>query len=187
MRLSPIINSFASGELSPRLMGRTDSPKYTSGCEVMENFMALPHGGAKRRGGTRFINEVKNSAHTTRLIPFEYSVDQTYVLEFGNNYIRFYTNGGQVQASSAAYEITTTYTHSQVNELQFAQNADVMWIVHPSHKPRKLTRLAHASWTLVDEVFKKGPFLPVNQDEALTLICLRQCCDSNHHRQCCFV
>ena len=169
MRLSPIVNSFASGELSPRLLGRTDSPKYTSGCEVMENFMALPHGGAKRRGGTRFINEVKNSAHTTRLIPFEYSVDQTYVLEFGNNYIRFYTNGGQVQASSAAYEITTTYTHSQVNELQFAQNADVMWIVHPSHKPRKLTRLAHATWTLVDESFKKGPFLPVNQDESLTI------------------
>ena len=169
MRLSPIINSFASGELSPRLMGRTDSPKYASGCEVMENFMALPHGGAKRRGGTRFINEVKNSAHTTRLIPFEFSVDQTYVLEFGNNYIRFYTNGGQVQANSAAYEITTTYTHSQVNELQFAQNADVMWIVHPSHLPRKLTRLAHATWTLADEEFKKGPFLPVNQNEALTL------------------
>ena len=169
MRLSPIINSFASGELSPRLMGRTDSPKYATGCEVMENFMALPHGGAKRRGGTRFINEVKNSAHTTRLIPFEFSVDQTYVLEFGNNYIRFYTNGGQVQANSAAYEITTTYTHSQVNELQFAQNADVMWIVHPSHLPRKLTRLAHASWTIVDEAFKKGPFLPVNQNEALTL------------------
>ena len=169
MRLTPIVNSFASGELSPRLYGRTDSPKYASGCETMENFMALPHGGAMRRGGTRFINEVKNSAHTTRLIPFEFSVDQTYVLEFGNNYIRFYTNGGQVQASGSAYEISTTYTHSQVNELQFAQNADVMWIVHPSHKPRKLTRLAHATWTLADEVFKKGPFLPVNQDESLTL------------------
>ncbi len=169
MRLTPIINSFSSGELSPRLMGRTDSPKYSSGCEVMENFIALPHGGAKRRGGTEFINEVKNSAHTTRLIPFEFSVDQTYVLEFGNNYIRFYTNGGQIQANSAAYEIATNYTHAQVNELQFAQNADVMWIVHPSHKPRKLTRVAHATWTLADESFKKGPFLPVNQDETLTI------------------
>ena len=169
MRLTPITNSFSSGELSPRLMGRTDSPKYASGCEIMENFIALPHGGAKRRGGTEFINEVKNSAHTTRLIPFEFSVDQTYVLEFGNNYIRFYTDGGQIQANSAAYEITTAYTHSQVNELQFAQNADVMWIVHPSHKPRKLTRVAHATWTIADEEFKKGPFLPVNQDETLSI------------------
>ena len=169
MRLTPIINSFSSGELSPRLMGRTDSPKYATGCEVMENFMALPHGGAKRRGGTRFINEVKNSTHSTRLISFEYSVDQTYVLEFGDNYIRFYTNGGQVQANGSVYEITTAYTHDQVGELQIAQNADVMWIVHPSHKPRKLTRLAHSSWTLVDEDFKKGPFLPINQTETLTL------------------
>ena len=169
MRLTPIINSFAAGELSPRLMGRTDSPKYAAGCETMENFMALPHGGAKRRGGTRFINEVKNSAHTVRLIPFEYSVDQTYVLEFGNNYIRFYTNGGQVQSSGSTYEIATTYTHSQVNELQFAQNADVMWIVHPDHIPKKLTRLGHDNWTIASEVFKKGPFLPVNQDESLTL------------------
>lgn len=169
MRLTPIVNSFSAGELSPRLMGRTDSPKYGAGCEVMENFLALPHGGARRRGGTRFITEVKNSAHTTRLIPFEYSVDQTYVLEFGDQYIRFYTNGGQVQSGGSAYEISTTYTHDQVNDLQFAQNADVMWIVHPSHKPRKLTRLGHTNWTLADEAFKKGPFLPVNQNEALTL------------------
>jgi len=169
MRLTPIVNSFSSGELSPRLMGRTDSPKYSAGCETMENFMALAHGGAKRRGGTRFINEVKNSAHTVRLIPFEYSVDQTYVLEFGNNYIRFYTNGGQVQSSGSTYEIATPYTHSQVNELQFAQNADVMWIVHPDHTPKKLTRLGHDNWTIASEVFKKGPFLPVNQDESLTL------------------
>jgi len=169
MRLNPIVNSFSSGELSPRLMGRTDSPKYASGCEKMENFIALPHGGAKRRGGTRFINEVKDSTKTTRLIPFEFSVDQTYVLEFGNNYIRFYTNGGQVQSGGSTYEITTTFAHTEVNELQFAQNADVMWIVHPNHKPRKLTRLGHDNWTIADEAFKKGPFLPVNQDETLSI------------------
>jgi len=150
-------------------MGRTDSPKYASGCEKMENFIALPHGGAKRRGGTRFINEVKDSTKTTRLIPFEFSVDQTYVLEFGNNYIRFYTNGGQVQSGGSTYEITTTFAHTEVNELQFAQNADVMWIVHPNHKPRKLTRLGHDNWTIADEAFKKGPFLPVNQDETLSI------------------
>ena len=169
MRLTPIVNSFASGELSPRLMGRTDSPKYSSGCETMENFIALPHGGAMRRGGTRFINEVKNSAHTTRLIDFEFSVDQTYVLELGDQYIRFYTNGGQVQSGGSPYEVATTYLHSEVDELQVAQNADVMWITHPNHPPQKLTRLAHDSWTIANEVFKKGPFLPVNQDETLTL------------------
>ena len=173
MRISPIVNSFSSGELSPRLMGRTDSPKYSSGCEVMENFIALPHGGARRRGGTRFINEVKNSSHTTRLIPFEYNVSQTYVLELGDQYMRFYTNSsgvfGQVQSSGSAYEITTPWLHSEIGEIQFAQNADVMWLVHPNHAPQKLVRSSHASWSLSAEQFKKGPFNEVNQDETLTI------------------
>lgn len=162
MRVSPIVNSFSSGELSPRLMGRTDSPKYRSGAEVMENFLALAHGGAMRRGGTRFINEVKNSAHTTRLIPFEFNVTQTYVLEFGDQYIRFYSNGGQIQSGGSAYEISTPYLHSEVDELQFAQNADIMWLVHPNHKPRQLARMGHTNWTLTEESFVKGPFLDVN-------------------------
>lgn len=173
MRISPIVNSFASGELSPRLMGRTDSPKFTSGCEIMENFIALPHGGALRRGGTRYINEVKNSAHGTRLIPFEYSVTQTYVLELGDNYMRFYTksNGvfGQIQSAGAAYEITTPWGHADVEEIQFAQNADVMWLVHPDYPPQKLIRKDHTDWELAAEAFKKGPFNEVNQDETITL------------------
>ena len=100
MRISPIVNAFSSGELSPRLMGRTDSPKYTSGAEVMENFLPLPHGGALRRGGTKHIAEVKNSAQHQRLIPFEYSITQTYDLEVGEQYIRFYTESAGIWSGS---------------------------------------------------------------------------------------
>lgn len=173
MRVSPIVNSFSSGELTPRLMGRTDSPKYASGCQTLENFVALPHGGARRRGGTRYINEVKDSANTARLISFEYSVSQTYVLELGDQYMRFYTTGtsdfGQVQSGGTAYEIATPWLHSEVNEIQFAQNADVMWLVHPNHAPQKLVRSAHTNWALTTESFKKGPFNEVNQNEAVTI------------------
>lgn len=173
MRISPIVNSFSSGELSPRLMGRTDSPKYSSGCEVMENFIALPHGGARRRGGTRFINAVKNSAHNTRLVPFEFNVSQTYVLELGNYYMRFYTNSsgvfGQVQSSGSTYEITTPWSHSEISEIQYAQNADTMWLVHPNHPPQKLIRQGHTNWSLAAEVFKKGPFNEVNQNDTVTI------------------
>lgn len=173
MRITPISNSFSAGELSPRLMGRTDSPKYNSGAEEMTNFIALAHGGVTSRGGTRHIAEVRNSAHTTRLIAFEYSVSQTYALEFGNNYIRFYTVSGgvfgQVQSGNSAYEVATSYLHTEVNDLQVAQVADVMWIVHPNHPPRKLTRLGHTNWSLVDETFKRQPMLPTNTDESKTL------------------
>ena len=76
--------------------GRTDFQKYFSGCTRLENFVVLPHGPATRRPGTYFVSEIKTSANKTRLIPFEFSTEQTYVLEFGNQYIRFFKDNGQI-------------------------------------------------------------------------------------------
>ena len=76
--------------------GRTDFQKYFSGCTKLENFVVLPHGPATRRPGTYFVSEIKTSANKTRLIPFEFSTEQTYVLEFGNQYIRFFKDNGQI-------------------------------------------------------------------------------------------
>ena len=87
-------SSFTAGELSPRLDGRADLDKYYKGCKTLENFLIHPHGGAKRRPGTSFIHEVKDSSKFTRLIPFEFSTIQTYMLEFGDQYIRFYKDEG---------------------------------------------------------------------------------------------
>ena len=93
-KVSAALTNFTAGELSPRLQGRTDLEKYFNGCKVMENMTIHPHGGASRRPGTKFIHEVKTSANSTRLIPFEFSTTQTYIMEFGNNYIRFFKDGG---------------------------------------------------------------------------------------------
>ena len=86
--------NFTAGKLSPRLDGRTDLGKYYNGCKQLKNFTIQPHGGASRRPGTRFIHETKSSANKVRLIPFEFSTTQTYVMEFGNEYIRFYKDKG---------------------------------------------------------------------------------------------
>ena len=64
--------NFTAGELSPRLDGRTDLNKYFNGTKTLENMLIHPHGGASRRSGTKFINEVKTSSAQTRLIPFEF-------------------------------------------------------------------------------------------------------------------
>ena len=76
--------------------GRTDFAKYFNGASNIENFVVLPHGPVTRRPGTYFVSEVKTSANSTRLIPFTFSTEQTYVLEFGNNYIRFFKDNGQI-------------------------------------------------------------------------------------------
>jgi len=95
-RVAVQLTNFTGGELSPRLDGRNDLSKYSSGCKTLENMIIYPHGSAARRSGSRFVAEVKSSAAKTRLIPFEFSTTQTYMMEFGNQYIRFYKDNGQI-------------------------------------------------------------------------------------------
>ena len=109
-RANPIVNSFNAGELSPRLEGRTDIAKYNSACKLLEGFIPLIQGPAMRRGGCRYVAEVKDSTARTWLVKFEFNTTQAYQLEFGNNYIRFYANHGQViVAGVVAYSGATTY------------------------------------------------------------------------------
>jgi hypothetical protein len=94
--------SFSGGELAPALYARVDTAKYASGLRTMRNFMLMRHGGAANRPGTAFVGEVKDSSKTVRLIPFIFNSDQTYVLEFGNEYMRVIRNGSYVLETSQA-------------------------------------------------------------------------------------
>ena len=95
-RVSFAFSNFTAGELSPRLDGRTDINKYFNGTKTMENLVIHPHGSASRRSGTKFVAEVNTSSASTRIIPFEFSTTQTYILELGNQYMRFYKDGGYI-------------------------------------------------------------------------------------------
>ena len=95
-RVALELTNFTGGELSPRLDGRTDLTKYTSGCSTLENLVIYPHGAAARRPGSTFVAEVADSDNKTRLIPFEFSTTQTYMLEFSNLKIRFYKDSGSI-------------------------------------------------------------------------------------------
>jgi hypothetical protein len=50
--------SFASGELSPLLLGRTDLEQYYKGAQNAENVVIVPQGGVKRRPGTQFVESI---------------------------------------------------------------------------------------------------------------------------------
>jgi hypothetical protein len=161
-KASPPFNNFTAGELSPRLEGRTDVNKYFNGCKKLQNFVLHPHGGASRRPGTKYVNTVKDSANFTRLIPFEFNVEQAYVLEFGNLYFRIHKDGGTVVSGGSPVEVTTVYTSAQVSEIKFTQSADVMYLVHPSHPVQKITRTSHTAWTISEVDFLRGPMQDPN-------------------------
>ena len=83
--------------------------KYQSGCSIMENLIPIPQGGAQKRPGTKFIAEVKTSSLATRILPFEFSTSQSYIIEVGNQYMRFYVDGA-VQFKPAATEDLSSHT-----------------------------------------------------------------------------
>lgn len=161
--VAPLQGHFDGGEVSPLLYGRVDSDRYRSSLALCKNWIPTLQGGLLRRSGTSFINSVKNSANKTRLVPFEFSTTQAYILEFGFDsgagYIRFYANYGQIQVASVAYEIPTPYLQADLFDLRFTQSADVLYIVHPKYPPMKLQRFSPTSWQLIKIAFQDGPYL----------------------------
>lgn len=282
-RIHNIIDSFTTGEISPKLRGRVDLAQYNNGVRTLQNFSIQPHGGITRRTGTKYVVEVRDSSKEVRLIPFEFSTEQTYILEAGDMYMRVFRNQGQildaknfangsfaadisgwtdnsagtgsiawntdhmdligvgggneakayqsfdlgieqytitattnasltynvgssigasdiatgtingtaqtfnftlaqagvvylefengasstvelddVSLSNPIYTINTPYSESELEELQYAQSADVMYIIHKSHRIRKLSRLDNDLWVLEVADLTDGPYLDEN-------------------------
>lgn len=92
--------SFAGGELSPSLYSRVDTVKYATGARALKNMQVMKSGGAENRPGSLFIGEVADSTKRTRLIPFIFNSDQTYILEFSHERIRFIRLGEYVMDSN---------------------------------------------------------------------------------------
>lgn len=88
--------SFSSGEIAPAIYARTDLLKYSTGLRTCRNNIVMRHGGVSNRPGTGFVAEVKDSTKGVRLIPFVFNAEQTYILEFGDLYIRVHRNGAPV-------------------------------------------------------------------------------------------
>jgi len=168
VKFNPIVTAFNGGELSPYIAGRVDVAKYTNGCKRMENFLPLVQGPAITRPGTPFVVEVKDSADRTWLVRFEFSVEESYMLEFGDGYVRFLFNRGQVLSAGIPYEIASPYTAAELTNadgscaLRYVQTGDVVYLVHASHPPYKLSRLAPTNWTLAEVDFAPPPFKAQN-------------------------
>ena len=128
-RVHPFQTNFTAGELTSKLAGQVDFKKYNNGVETMENMTVFPQGGTSRRYGSRFVGEVKNSANATRLIPFEFNVTQSYILEFGNLYIRFYKDNGQIVEASKTISGLTAANPGVVTATSHGySNGDHVWI-----------------------------------------------------------
>ncbi len=169
--LSVTQNSFNSGELSPLMSARIDQTRYSSGCRTLYNMLLHPHGGAYRRSGLRYMGaaqefDVENSTedeHIVRLVPFVFSEEQSYVLEFTHEKIRFWYQGGLVlDEDNEPVVVETPWPASELNNLHWCQSADMLYLVSHYASPRRLERYGHDDWQLVEVTFEPSMEAPTN-------------------------
>ena len=151
-----IHRSFAGGEVSPQMFGRIDDTKFQAGLETCLNFLCLPQGPIERRPGFAFVREVKDSGKKVRLIPFVFNNSQTMVIELGDKYARFHTEGKTLLSESGnPYEIETPWEQDDLFDIHYVQSSDVMTIVHPRYAPREMKRYSATDWRI--ESINFGP------------------------------
>ena len=179
-KVSPILENFNSGEMSPLLAGRVGFDKYPNGASILENFIPTTQGPNQRRAGTRYVYPVKNSAKKVLLVPFEYSVTQAYMLEFGDFYVRFYTWDattkvrGILTSGGVPVEVVTPYAEADLyNEdgtprLRFIQSGDFLYLAHSKYQQRVLKRITATSFSMTLYEASGGPWMPLN-DTAVTV------------------
>lgn len=165
MRNDGLQTNFTAGEISPAMLGRSDISRYQNGAEKVRNMIVRPQGGVARRPGTRYIATTKNSTERVLLYKFEFSVTQVYLLEFGRLYLRIYQNDSRIPI-----EVVTPYTADDWDRMTFTQSADILFIAHPSHQTRRLSRYSTTNWVLDTYEATDGPYAAAAPSETtLTL------------------
>jgi hypothetical protein len=164
-RFVDIQTNFSTGELDPLLRSRIDLAQYNNALAKATNVVVQPQGGIRRRPGLKHIIELPNTStesagNGVRLVPFEFSVDDSYMLCFTHNRMHVIKDGVQItniNASGNNY-LTTTVTSAMLAQLNWTQSADTMFIVHPDLAPVKLVRGgSDATWTISTYAFSNIP------------------------------
>ena len=155
--------SFNGGEVSPSMFARIDDGKYQTGLAKCTNFLIEPQGPITMRPGFAYVNKTKQQDKPPKLIPFTFSTDQTMVLEFGDKYIRFHTQGQTLLGEDGdPYEVETPYSIDDVFDIHYVQSGDVLTLVHPQYAPRELRRYGATDWRLVEINFSSILSAPTN-------------------------
>lgn len=165
-RAADPILGFQNGAWSPLLFGRADLAGYRTALSHSENFIHLPQGPVERRPGTRFVHDLTAFAdgRGVRLIPFQFSRNDAYVLVMAHRRAMLLRGRGIVATANGAapYVIDHPYDALELPYLQWAQSGDALFFAHQNHRPRALVRRGHLDWSWSDLRLDDGPYRPTN-------------------------
>jgi len=150
--------SFTAGELSPRVLGRTDMDRYASGLKRCRNAHPVIHGGFKRRAGSLLVAAaLSDFASNSILVPFVEGASKAWMLEFGEGKVRIYNS----DRTYTGIELTTPYSSSTLPDLDWAQSDSTLWLFHPLWPIYRLQRLGTSTWVLTQAAFTQEPFAEI--------------------------
>jgi len=165
-RFVDVITNFSTGELDPLLRSRVDLQTYPNALAKATNVVIQPQGGFKRRPGMKYIYELPNSGtesagNGVRLVPFQFSVTDTYMLCFTHQRMYVIRNGAivtNINGSGNPYLAISSVTSDMVDDMCWTQSADTLIIVHPDLQPTKIVRgVTNADWTATAITFDSIP------------------------------
>lgn len=168
-----IKQSFSAGEISPKLYGRVDLNQYQIGLKTCQNFMVEKQGSISNRPGTEFLHDFGLYPYqydTFRLVPFNFSTTETYVLVFSNTLEIFIFKDGEIITSGGFPVVIETPYNVPPSELDFAQSGDMLFVVHQNFPPYRLLRYSDTSWVFEEIPLTDGPYsTPLPEDTNISM------------------
>lgn len=144
MRGPYIQTAFAAGYLDKSLKSRIDIAAYNQGASDTLNVLSMPTGGLTLRPGLEWFATIASGGDNARLLRFEFSTEQVYLMVLRALAIDVYLPDGTLAAT-----VVTTYAAAEIADVAWTQSLDTLILVHPDHAPAKLVRSgSHTSWTL---------------------------------------
>jgi hypothetical protein len=164
-RFTNIMTNFATGELDPLLRARVDLDQYSNALAKATNVLIQPQGGLRRRPGTKHILELPNTStesagNGVRLVSFQFSVNDSYMLCFTHQRMYVIKNGAvvaNINGSGNNYLALASLTSSMVDDMCWTQSADTLIVVHPDLQPLRITRTTDSAWTATAITFDSIP------------------------------
>ena len=154
------LSSFNAGQLSPLLTPRTDLPVYKNGCATLRNFYVLPTGGVERRQGSKYIDDALGAE--SRLITFNFSSDESYIIEISASDINFFDGTGALLDT-----ITSPYVAADIPLIKYVQSVDIIYAVCPGKPVQQISRLTIApTFSIGEMTYNYPPFIDENEDLA---------------------
>lgn len=113
MTMIPFTN-FTKGEIAPELQARIDTNQYASAAKKVRNFIIQRYGGLAFRPGFRLVGEVDDVSRNVRYIPFQFNIEQSYIMALDHYGMRLLAAGGFVVEDNLQITSITQATNAQL-------------------------------------------------------------------------